>query len=297
MNPHHENMDRLIQGIEKIPTIPVVGQKVMEVAGSEDALFKDLVHIIEKDQALASTILRIANSSFYGFLSRVTSLGHALVVLGIDEVRSIALGFAVHNFFTGGDNETFDRERFWTHAVICSQVSRFLGKRLNIKNDGSFFLSGLIHDIGKIVFDQYFHDEFVQIVEHVSMGRTSFTKAEKEIVGTTHCAIAGQLLTQWSFPRDVVAQITHHHNPWHEKDNGAGASIIYLADVLTKLAGYPSHPDEKEVDLTEFVNSSEFGFIRSKGFGLNYEKMRELIGEIQELVVIEADNVMRLFRS
>jgi hypothetical protein len=129
-------------------------------------------------------------------------------------------------------------------------------------------------------------------IEHVSMGRTSFRKAEKEILGATHCAIAAQLLKQWRFPGDVVAQISGHHRPWGEKNNGTGASIIFLADVLTKLAGYPSHRDEKEVDLAEFVNSSEFDFVRRKEFELNYEKTGELISEIQELALAEAENVM-----
>ena len=296
MNANHKNMDRLLQGIEKIPTIPVIGKKVMELAGNEDAAFKDLVAIIEKDQALASSVLRVANSAFYGFLSKVTSLGHALVILGVDEVRSIALGFSVHNFFSGSDNDVFDRTQFWTHGVICSQVARLLGKRLHIQNDGSFFLTGLIHDIGKIVLDQYFHEDFVQIVGHVSNGRTSFRKAEKEILGTTHSAVATQLLKQWRFPDEVVSQISYHHRPWGEKNNGTGASIIFLADVLTKLAGYPSHPDEREIDLKEFINSSEFDFVKRKGFGLNHEKMTELISEIQDLAVAEADNVMQLFR-
>ena len=296
MNPNQEKMDRLLQGIEKIPTIPVIGKKVMAVAGDEDAAFKDLVNIIEKDQALASTVLRIANSAFYGFLSKVTSLNHALVILGVDEVRSIALGFSVHNFFSGRNDNGFDRKQFWTHGVICSQVASLLGKRLHIENDGSFFLTGLIHDIGKMVLDQYFHEDFLKIIDHVSTGKTTFTKAEKEIIGTTHAAIAALLLKQWRFPDDIVCQIASHHRPWGEKSNGTGTSILFLADVLTKLAGYPSHPDEKEIDLAEFVNSSEFDFVKRKGFGLNYEKMRDLVTEIQELAVAEAENVMTLFR-
>ncbi len=89
--------------------------------------FKDLVAIIEKDQALASTVLRVANSAFYGFLSKVTSLGHALVILGVDEVRSIALGFSVHNFFSGNDNDAFDRTQFsdpWCHMQSGGQTAR-----------------------------------------------------------------------------------------------------------------------------------------------------------------------------
>ncbi len=111
-------------------------------------------------------------------------------------------------------------------------------------------------------------------------GGSALEKPRKKYSGTTRSAVAPQLLKQWRFPDDVVAQISYHHRPWGEKNNGTGASIIFLADVLTKLAGYPSHRDEREVDLAEFINSSEFDFVRRKGFGLNYEKMTELISEI-----------------
>lgn len=288
-------MDRLVQKIETIPTIPVVGRKVVELAGDEEAVFKDLVQIIEKDQALAAKVLRVANSAFYGFLSKVNSLEHALVILGVDEVRSIALGISVYNLFSQSENGAFDRTQFWTHAIICSQVARLLGERLNIRNHSSFFLTGLIHDIGKVVLDQYFHEEFLRIVEYVSLGKTSFSKAEREILGTTHCAIAGQLLRQWRFPDEVVTQILYHHRPWHDKDSGIGSSIIYLANVLTKLAGYPCHSEERQIDLHEFANSSEFDFVRRNGCGLHYEETKKLISVIQELVVTETNNVMKLF--
>jgi len=288
-------MDKLIQKIEQIPTIPMVSQRIMEIAGDEKASFKDFVRIIEKDQALAAKILRVANSAFYGFLSRVSSLEHALVILGINEVKSIVLGCSVYNFFSHGQNDAFDRTRFWKHAITCSQVAKLLGAHFNTRNGDSLFLAGLIHDIGKVVLDQYFHEDFLQIIEHISLTKTTFSKAEKKILGTTHCQIAAKVLKQWRFPDEVIMQILYHHAPWHDKNYRTNSIIIYLANVLTKLAGHPCHPDEKQIDLHEFANSSEVDFIIRSGFDLDYETTKKLISDIQEFILVEANNVMRLF--
>jgi len=288
-------MDKLIQKIEQIPTIPMVSQRIMEIAGDEEAPFKDFVRIIEKDQALAAKILRVANSAFYGFLSSVSSLEHALVILGINEVKSIVLGCSVYNFFSQSESDAFNRTRFWKHAIICSQVARLLGIHFNTRNDDSLFLAGLIHDIGKVVLDQYFHEDFVQIIEHISLTKTTFSKAEKKILGTTHCQIGAKLLKQWRFPDEVIMQILYHHAPWHDKNYGTNTIIIYLANVLTKLAGHPCHPEEKQIDLHEFANSSEVDFIIKSGFDLDYETTKKLISNIQKFILVEANNVMRLF--
>jgi HD-like signal output (HDOD) protein len=296
MDEMKTNTDQLIQRIREIPTIPIVSRRIMEIAGDEKACFKDLVRIIERDQALAVRILRVANSAFYGFLSRVSSLEHALVILGINEVKSIVLGCSVYNFFSRNESDALDRTRFWKHAIICSQVAKLLGTHFNIRNDDSLFLAGLIHDVGKVVLDQYFHEDFLQVIEYVSLTKTTFSKAEKRFLGATHYEIAAKILKQWRFPDSVVMQTLYHHAPWHDTNYGTNSVIIYLANVLTKLAGHPCHPDEKQIDLHEFTNSSEVDFIIKSGFYLDYKTIKKLIGDIQEFIIAEADNVMRLFQ-
>ena len=267
----------------------------MQIAGDEEASFKEIVDIIEKDQALTLKILKVANSAFYGFLSKVSSLEHALVILGTNEVKSIVLGFSVYNFFSHHKSDGFDRKRFWKHAIVCAQVAKLLERHFNIQNDDSLFLAGLVHDMGKVVLDQYFHAEFLQIIEHLSLTHTTFSKAEKEILGTTHYQIGAKLLKQWKFPKNVIMQILYHHAPWYDKNYETNSMIIYLANIFTKLAGYSCHPDEKQIDLHEFANSSEVNFITKSGFDLDYETIKKLISQIQDFMLIEANNVMKLF--
>jgi HD-like signal output (HDOD) protein len=291
------DIDALVKRIEKIPTLPIISKKIMEVTGDEEASFKNLVSLIEKDQSLAVKILKVANSAFFGFLSRVTSLEHALVVLGMNQVKSIVLGASVYNFFSSGTTSAFDRTRFWNHAIICSQVSAFLGKHFKIQQDDSLFLAGLIHDVGKVVLDAYFHEEFLEIVERVSSDHTTFSEAESEIIGATHYQVAAKLLKQWQFPDMVTMQVLYHHAPWYDIHFATNSSIIYLANLFTKAVGHACLPDEKKIDLHAFARSPEMDFIRKAGFSIDHDTMDALYQQIQESIQHEAGNVMQFFAS
>ncbi len=295
MNQRKEVLNRLIREIEQLPTLPIVSQRIMQVIDDENVTFKEIVDIVEKDQALALKLLKIANSSFYGSLSKVSSLEHAMIKLGTREVKSIVLGFSVQSFFPDTKNGAFDRKRFWEHAVVVSQVAKLLGTHFRVGNDDSLFLAGLVHDMGKVVLDQYFHEEFLRIIDHVSKNGSTFSQAEKDVLGTTHYQIAAKILKQWHFPKNVTFQVLYHHAPWHDHPFQANSIIIYLANILSKLAGYSCHPDEKKIDIEQFVQSSEMEFLVKNGFELDEGILRNLITKIQEFIADESENVMRLF--
>lgn len=290
-----EKLEKLSQNIEQIPTLPVISQKIMEIMENEDSIIKDIAKIIENDQSLTLKILKIANSAFYGSLGKVTSLDNALVKLGMNEVKSIVLGVSIRNFFSDTSEGAFDREQFWRHSIICSQVAKFLGSYFKITNDDSLFLAGLIHDMGKVVLDEYFHQEFLDIIDYVDSNGSSFSEAEKSIIGTTHYQVAAKILKQWKFPDEVIMQVLYHHAPWYDNNFEDRSIIIYLSNILTKLAGFPCHTNEKQIDPLEFSGSSEAGFIIKNGFDLDLDAIEKLVKHIQEFVMEEADNVMSLF--
>lgn len=290
-------IDDIIVTVEKIPTLPIISKKAMELLANENLSLKEIGSFIESDQALSVKLLKIANSAFYGLLNKVSTIEHALAILGLEEVRKLILGMSIYNFFSKNENNTFDRSRLWKHATICSQVAKFLGDYFNTGKDDSLLLSGLIHDVGKIVFDQYFHDAFLDTIEYVSAHHTTFSKAEKEILGITHYHIAAKLFQQWEFPEKITLQVFYHHAPWHDKNYSTASTIIYLANIITKIAGYTCHPDEKQIDIDAFINSQEMAFINKSGFQLDKEGFKNLINQIQEYIAIEANNVLKLFEE
>jgi HD-like signal output (HDOD) protein len=288
-------LENIVSKIEQLPTLPIVSQKIMELMADGETSFQDIVKVVENDQSLALKILKIANSSFYGSLSKISSLEHAMVKLGMNEVKSIVLGVSVHDFFSSPSNGIFDRARFWKHAIVCGQVAKYLGMYYKIGNDDTLFLSGLIHDMGKVVLDEYFHEDFLAIIGYIDAHKSPFSKAEKAITGTTHYQIAAKLLNQWKFPKQVIMQVLYHHAPWTDKTYETNSIMVYLANIITKLAGYTCHPTEPDMDPIEFSKSSQADFIIKSGYDLDHDILIKFVNHIQEFIMEEADNMMRFF--
>jgi len=290
-----KNLDSFTQNIEQIPTLQIVSKKIMSLLSDEDISLKRIADLIETDQSMTTKILKVANSAFYGTLNKVSSVDNALVILGIEEVKGILMTFSIYNFFSASENDGFDRSQFWKHAIISSQVARYLGQYFNIGKDDTLFLSGLIHDMGKAVLDQYFHEEFLQIIEYISSNNESFSKGEKEILGITHYQVAAKLLQQWKFPEKVIMQVFYHHAPWQDKNYVSGSIITYLANIFTKLAGYPCLSSEKRIEISTFANPKVLDFINKSGFDLDVESIEKIINQIRELISMEAQNVLSFF--
>lgn len=290
----NETIDRIVQTIEEIPTLPVIASQIRSLLKNDDTTVKHLENIIMRDPPLAAKILKLVNSSFYGLLNKVSTIEHALVILGFQEVRNVVLGFSLQNHFPD-DNATIDRTRFWKHAIVCSQIAKYLGKHFRIPDDGTFFLSGLIHDIGKLVIDQYFPDEFVRIVETVSTGQTTFSQAEKSVLGVTHYQIGAKLLQQWQFPPRVVMQVFYHHAPWHDKNFTSESIVVYLANMFTKMTGYSCLAEEKHMTGTDITDTAICEFLNKNGFELDCSSYEHLLGGINEFLAAERTNVLSIF--
>ncbi|MCP4715341.1 MAG: HDOD domain-containing protein [Deltaproteobacteria bacterium] len=289
-----KDVDRIVKKIDQIPTLPIISQQIQELFHQEEVSIKQLREIIEQDPPLAIKILKIVNSAFYGLLNNVSSLDHALVILGFEEVKNIVLGFSIQNYFKN-TNTSIDRKRFWEHSIICSQVAKYLGRHFNIVDDGTFFLSGLIHDMGKMVFDHYFQEEFGSIIEYISRNNSTFSKAEKEVLGVTHYQVSAKLLQQWHFPRKVIMQTFYHHAPWHDKNHTSGSIIIYLADMLTKMNGNTCLDEEKQVTIDDALSPSVLEFINKNGFDLDRNAFELMQTHIREFIESERQNVLNIF--
>lgn len=287
-------VDQIIQKIEHLPTLPIISQQIQELFKNKDATIKDLENLIEKDAPMATKILKIVNSAFYGLINKTSSLEHALVILGINEVKNIVLGFSLQSYFTC-PTKNINRNRFWKHSIVCSQIARFLGNHYNVPGKDSLFLSGLIHDIGKLVFDQYFHTEFEQIIDRIDQEQIPSSKAEKDILGVTHYQVGAKMLQQWQFPKEVTMQVFYHHAPWHDKNYSTGSIIIYLSDMITKISGYTCLENEKKSEIDDLLNPAVTDFLAKNGFDLDKPAFEMLLTRINEHLSAESNNILNLF--
>ena len=286
-------LDFIIAAIEQIPTLPRTSTDIMDAIDDENVNIDRVTELIEQDISLAVQVLKFANSPFCGTIHTVSSIKHAIVVMGLGEIKALLLVFAVQKFFDSSSVDNDNRKRFWTHSVVCSHVARYLARYFQRQADDTIFISALIHDLGKIVLDQYLHKEFLEIVDLIMMDNTSFKEAEKAVVGITHCQVAAKLLKQWCFPQKVVMQVFYHHVPWHEPEFAENAAIIYLANILTKMAGFSCLEEEKKLEFDVFAQSKAVKRLNEIGFMLDTETLKILLYDIQAL--LEEDDSITMF--
>lgn len=284
-----EKVEAIIKTIETLPPLPAISASVMAALNSPDVSIIDVTELIEKDISLATQILKVANSPAYGAISTISTIQHAIMMLGLNEVRSLLLAFAVQEFFNQKPEDKELRNRFWIHSRVCSYTAVLLAHHFKQKDTSSFFLTGLIHDIGKLVLDQFMHAEFQQILSYTRKQECTFREAEKEILGVSHYQIGGKLLQQWNFPKQVTVQVFRHHTPWQDQDFTEGSFIIFMADILTKIAGFPCLPDEREFTIEELCKSKALHIINKNGFEIDCDLLQTFIVQIQEFANCEVD--------
>ena len=202
----------VVERIQQLPTLPKVGMTILEFASDPEISMEELSRSIHQDPSLAARVLKVANSPFYGMSRQVDSLRLALVILGLNEVRNIAIGITIFNVIRDlSSNVTYDREKFWIHSAGCGVVARIIGRKLSLGGEGTDFIAGLLHDMGKIIIDEYFGDDFKLIFEKTRTYGIPMLEAERAVLGESHEHIGQWLAEKWRLPETLCEAIFYHH--------------------------------------------------------------------------------------
>src|SRR5260370_6559098 len=156
---------RKIYAIRDLPTLPVIARKVMTLADDDTAGPEKLATIISSDQALSARVLSLANSAYYGHRAKISTIKHAMVLIGMNMLKQLSLSVLVCGTIGRGGK---DRAQFWKHSFATATASKMIAKRAGIKDDEVCFMAGLLHDVGKVIIDMYFPTE--TDVDHTELG-------------------------------------------------------------------------------------------------------------------------------
>jgi len=240
------DLPKIIAGIDDLPTLPRTVLKITELINDPKSSAQDLARIITDDQVLTARLLKLVNSSFYGFPQRISTVTNAIVLLGFDAIRSLLLTTSVFDLFAGRSRKRKqDQEKFWDHSLGCAVGAKVIGNFLRHDKIEELFVSGLLHDIGKIVEMLFLPSEFAKVVATVHKGNILMVTAENQVLGYNHAEIGKLLAEKWNLPVKLVQVIAHHHQP-----NLAGsfileASIVHLADIFCRALNLGSGGDNK----------------------------------------------------
>jgi len=237
-----ENIDRILNEIE-IPTLPSIASAIMEKTLDDWANAKNLTGMVEKDTALAAKVLKVANSPFYHRIKEISTIRSAVVLLGMNVLRSIVLSISVINMFNGQKKNAIDLYRFWQHSISCAVCARMIAAKTLPESEEDAFAAGLLHDIGKVVLDQHLcvHGEYQNVIDTVNTGTTDVIKCETSIVGVNHADIGRKLLEKWNLPIVLCAAVGNHHSrpevEMLDANNEMLCAIVNIADKITNHLG------------------------------------------------------------
>lgn len=212
---------------KNLPTIPAVLAKILELSDSVDANGKDLIAVVEKDQALTGKMLRLANSAFFGQNRRVATIWRAVLLLGFSTVRNLALGVKVWDALsTGVPRQRV--EELWAHAVAVAGTAKTLAGKLRSGDPDEAFTAGLLHDVGRLVLAMRFKDDYWEATKGVGE-REPVEAHERATFGVDHAEVGGWLLEAWALPPTIVELVRSHHA---NATRPAAMTAVGLADRL-----------------------------------------------------------------
>lgn len=232
-------VESAIREISHIATLPEITVKIIELVEDPTSTAQDLHNIIASDPALCSRILKVVNSSFYGLPGQIGSINRAIVLLGLNAVKNIAISASLAKLFHGGELcPGFSARDIWTHSVTTAAAAKLIADELGLGIPDEAFLSGLIHDIGVMVEMQYDRSKLIDVVTQVSRGSSGvptmdMREAERDIFGADHQQFGAGLCERWKFPK-LFAQVTgFHHDPLSlPAGNRKMPSLVYVADRI-----------------------------------------------------------------
>lgn len=219
--------------IERLACMPQVLCRLLEALGNSKTDAAQLERILESDQALTSKVLSLANSAFYGFPGRITTIRRAVVALGYKELKLLALGTGLSEVFNPAKMPPgFGGQGLWIHTLSVSWLAGELAEKAGYHPAGEVSAAGLLHDLGKLVLCTHLHDETNRIIERLKRG-VPFNEAEAEL-GIPHTVLGYILAKKWALPRVHRSAILYHHNPYADSRWPLSTSLVALADSTVK---------------------------------------------------------------
>jgi putative nucleotidyltransferase with HDIG domain len=232
------NVADVVGAISNIAALPEITTKINELVKDPQSTAQDLNRLVTQDPALATRILKVVNSPFYGMPGQVTSINRAIVLLGLRSVANIMIAASLGKLFQGRPCADFSPKDLWTHSIAVATLSRLLSTYLPALDADEAFLAGLIHDIGLAVEWQVFRESFPAVVERAATGAISHLHAERAILGVDHQALGEALTAKWKFPHSLQTVAGHHHDPFSvPAEQRLLSCLVCIADHICSQQG------------------------------------------------------------
>jgi putative nucleotidyltransferase with HDIG domain len=225
--------EEITQAMDRLKPIPQVALKILRLVSQDDYDISEIADEVRKDQVISAKTLKLSNSAMFSIRRKIETLDHALLLIGRDQLVKLVISASVRKLFDP-DTQGYSlcKGGLYHHALGTAIVAETLAQVTGKVLPGLAYTAGLLHDIGKVVLDQYVAAAYPLFYRNVSQEGQSFLEAEKSILGTDHTQTGYELAVKWGFPETLAAAIRHHHNPEKETEHRSLTHILYISNLL-----------------------------------------------------------------
>jgi HD-like signal output (HDOD) protein len=220
---------QLVHEVEHLFSLPDVALRINELIDRPGTSTQELVDVVQLDAGIATTVLRLANSAWYGLPSRVDTISRAITLIGQKALRDLVLSTSVITTFKGISAEFVDMMDFWDNSVTCGVVTRNLARKCGIRETERMFLAGLLHKVGRLVFYVSRPVQYRQVLVDKDRGETAIIEAERAVFGFTYAQLGAALMRAWHLPEALDELIAYQLRPTDAPVYAREAAVLHVA--------------------------------------------------------------------
>lgn len=267
-----EQLKAITKRIQSLPSLPQVVQKLTTMVESPDVTAKEMGRLISSDQVLSAKVLKLVNSPFYGFPGRISSISHAIILLGFNVIKGVVLSASVFDLMERS------MVGLWEHSLGTAIVSGTISRTLKMSEPEEISTAALLHDIGKVLIRVSLSGDYDRIDSLVRGTGCSFREAELEVLGVDHAEIGSWLSEEWSLPERLSIPISFHHDPVSAVKLKERVAVVHIADSIVRAYGVGNAGDQ----WVSLVSPEAWEFIGMDTVDL-VPLMRQIMTDLEEV--------------
>jgi putative nucleotidyltransferase with HDIG domain len=226
------SVEQMVQDVSTIHSLPMFYSRLSEAIDHPRSSIADIAKIISEDQGLTARILKLANSPLFGYFSKIETITQAVTIIGVLQVRDLALALSVMDVFAGIPESMVNMEQFWRHSLATGLAARHLATSQREASLERFFVAGILHDVGRLVMYIRIPELSLELLDWCRSTGELLHRAERDRFGFDHAEVGGALLRRWKIPPRVAEPVERHHTSQRAEHYPREASILHLADIV-----------------------------------------------------------------
>lgn len=270
----HEDVIRLVRSVDGLVTLPHIFTRINQLLADSNSSMQDIARVVGQDPSFTVRLLRLANSSFYGFSAKIDTVDKAVSVIGTSQIRNLALSMSIAKSFAGLPNDLVSMDNFWRHSLYCALIARILARRIGKCDSEAVFTAGLLHDIGELLIFSRYPEQAKEVLLRVldSVDDLPIDEAERQVLGFDHAQVGHALSNHWRLPPLLQECIGCHHAVDTARDFSREVALVHVANILAQMAELDTlNPDD--------VNAADMRAWEMCGISPDVSLIEEVVGE------------------